>query len=141
MNTIQLDIEKIDSKIIDGIEFKNCIIILVSIDGRLTQDIDFLRNGLVVLSELSKSKDNPGTYLIFTDPSGIADAGGWAGVEVGHSDDRITWEVKKYPDRLRFEFSKELYLNAISKMLAKVNAIVPTVDVEPTSFFPPESWD
>lgn len=115
MNRIALDIEHIENKIIDGIVFRDRFIVKLFIDNN--DCFEYLKNeGLVYFSELEKSKNTEGKFLIFTGANGIADDAGWEMVKVSHKDGMTYWKLILDNFDYNFSFNQEEYVGNISRI-------------------------
>lgn len=137
-NELSLNLKKISDEkpiAIDGIEFRNCGIIEYYFDN---EKPIFAAESLIVFPELEKSAQKNGIYLIFTSASGITDELGWEGICVTHGQDIVMWDFEYDDADYQFVFSKNQYLNSISK-IKKLISEYPKLDIEPVALFPPES--
>jgi len=83
----------------------------------------------------------PHPFLIFTSASGIADEGGWGGVDVKFDDDSVTWSFLAGDEKYHFVFSRDNYIRAISSLEQKVDALPNNLVIEPEHVFFPEEWE
>lgn len=144
MNKISFNLKCLDAqetKEIDGIVFSNAVLVELFIDEKPSFSFNFLEYALVVLSELVKSLSGDGCYLIFTSASGIADDGGWEGVDVSFNNGIVTWSFEVDDEDYHFSFDEYEYRNAINELQQKASDLPSALDFEPTEVFFPESWD
>jgi len=128
-----------DRLVIDGIEFSSCAIIKISKDSHLSL-IKELQEAFVVAKELYASQLNPGRFLTFTNPSGIADDGGWSGVDVVHEGGNTKWCFTVNSSSINVEFNRKLYCDEIARVQCELSRLPPQIDVEPTQIIYPEDW-
>jgi len=124
---------------LDGIEFESCALILVDKDGFLGS-IPALNEALIVSSELDRSRSGNGRYLIFTNPSGIADDGGWSGVQVTQQNKIIRWELYVDDLAVRAEFDETQYNTEIDTIMSELAGLPENIQIEPSQVVFPESW-
>ncbi|WP_332604368.1 hypothetical protein [Acinetobacter sp. ESBL14] len=135
---LRLDILGSDQKIyIDNIEFSNCALIKLKIDSR---PIEFTEEAMIVFSELLKSINSDGKFLIFTDASGIADDGGWEGVVVKHYGEKVVWNFEYEDENFHIEFSTENYEDQILNLKSHIDKLPSHIILEPQIVFFPEQW-
>ncbi len=128
----------------DNIEFSQAIFIQASVDGTLLNEIEHLRDSLLVFPELKKSLSGNGRYLLFTSANGIADSGGWNGVEVRLTEFTVTWtfsideiETQKY----QYEFKYVEYLQSIIELEKELRYLQTKYVLEPSVIIFPEDWN
>lgn len=139
MNTINFELTYATRKfpvVIDGFEFTNSTIIDAFIDGISIRKIEGLKDSLIVLSELKRSLTDSGKHLIFTSVIGIADDGGWDGVEIAHKDKTVLWSFETEYHYINWTFDFERYYLEIQKII-DINPL----NLEPSQVVFPESWD
>jgi len=144
MNNISLTAKTILDKeflIIDGIEFANAVIIQLAIDCVLVTELKNMEISLVVFPELIDSLSGNGRYLIFTSASGIADEGGWAGVDVKYKGNVVEWDFEIEGISYHFEFNFLQYERELCDMKKTLKDLINKFDLEPTEFFLPEEWE
>lgn len=144
MNQLSLNaiiIRNGEQSIIDSIEFTNAILVKLIIDNCPIEKLKYLDVALVVFSELLRSLSGSGCYLIFTSASGIADDGGWEGVEVNFEGDRVAWNFEVEDETYHFEFDAQQYEREIRSLEKKLAALTQDFELEPTEVFFPEAWD
>lgn len=144
MNQISLEVRIIsdnESLLIDGIEFTNAILIKLMIDGVLSNKLKHMEVSLVVHSELLRSLSGSGRYLIFTAASGIADDGGWDGVDVEIDENLVVWDFEVENIKHHFEFDFFQYEKELQELEKSVVALSSKFDLEPTEIFFPEEWE
>lgn len=144
MNRLSLNTKIITADerlVIDGIEFNNAVLIKLSIDDVSSEKLGNLDSALVVFSELQKSLSGSGCYLIFTSASGIADDGGWEGVDVNFSSDKVNWDFIVEDSSYHYEFDFQEYEREILSLSKELSRLRTKYEVEPTEVFFPESWD
>lgn len=130
-----------DKLVIDGIEFNNAILIRLMIDGLPSEKLKYLELAVVVFSELVRSLTGSGRYLIFTSASGIADEGGWEGVDVKFEGDRVVWDFEVEDMTYHFEFHSQEYEREIRWLEDELAGLTEEFELEPSELFFPESWD
>lgn len=110
--------EYLDSRklVKDGITFNDVRIIKVMIDGYELDERDYFRDSLVYFDELKNSIQKSGRYLIFTCGCGIADDGGWEGVDVEITDSLVKWSIEVGDSTEHFTFCKKEYEQEISSV-------------------------
>lgn len=144
MNKIEMNVRVLDSKqflVIDNIEFTNALLIEIAIDGQQLRTQKYFSDSLIVYPELIKSCDNSGKYLIFTTAIGVADAGGWEGVNVDIvSDLYIKWDFVIDDQQYSYCFDKADYLSEIEKLKKTINQQNNNLELEPLWVSYPESW-
>lgn len=123
----------------DGIEFSTCAMVTLGEQCEL-HEIRELRDALVVPAELFASLASSGTYLVFTSASGIADVGGYGGVEVTHEGDRIRWHIAIENGVAKIEFDRERYGKEIERVRTILSQLPPHIEVEPLQVVYPERW-
>lgn len=135
---LRLDIFGSDQKIyIDNIEFSNCALIRLKIDSR---SLECVEEAMIVFSELHKSINSDGKFLIFTDASGIADDGGWEGVVVKHYREKVVWNFEYDDEKFHLEFSAKNYEDQILNLKSHIDKLPSSIILEPQSVFFPEQW-
>ncbi|NOK34089.1 hypothetical protein D7W79_27130 [Corallococcus exercitus] len=67
---------------LEGIRFSEVAFVWIRIDGEEIRSRPPFSDAVVVFDELEQSATGSGRYLIFTCACGIAEDGGWKGVEV-----------------------------------------------------------
>ncbi|CAM4085032.1 hypothetical protein COSO111634_32865 [Corallococcus soli] len=100
----------------EGIPFTECAFVRIAVDGEPLHDRPRFRDALVVFEELEKSAEASGRYLIFTCSCGIAEDGGWEGVEVEVSTSTITWRLEAEGESFHFVFERDLYVSEIEAL-------------------------
>lgn len=144
MNQLSLNariIKNDEQLIIDGIEFSNAILIALNIDGVPSEKMNYLDVVLVFFSELIRSLSGSGRYLIFTSASGIADEGGWEGVQVNFVRDLVVWDFEVENEVYYFEFDSQQYEREIRSMEHMLVALTQQFELEPAEVFFPETWN
>ncbi|MGP5494670.1 hypothetical protein ACTXMK_10120 [Psychrobacter celer] len=140
MNNFDLNLIKatdINPIVIDDYEFKNASLIELSIDSKSTWQFPEFDEAIIVLSELVRSLNGDGTYLIFTSVTGIADEGGWEGVNIAFKNNSVLWTIEIGGSNLVFEFDNIQYRSEIMKVVeAKKD-----YPLEPTNLYLPEHWN
>ncbi|WP_147445687.1 hypothetical protein [Corallococcus aberystwythensis] len=99
---------------LDGIRFSEVAFVRIGIDGEELQSRPQFSDALVVFDELEKSATGSGRYLIFTCACGIAEDGGWEGVEVDLDDSTVRWTLEVASEPIRFVFDRALYVSEIN---------------------------
>jgi hypothetical protein len=126
MNEIKLSLyvmEQSEQLNIDGIDFESAAFVKVDFQSTANEAESDLISSLIVFSELLKSADGDGKYLIFTSASGVADDGGWSGVNVRHQGASIAWEFWAQENKYRLEFNTDSYLNQIKEMNLSISLL------------------
>ncbi len=142
MNAIELKIEKMDSGKIDGVQFVDAILLRVFIDDKSIHEDKHLDVALVVFDELRRSlSGKDGLYLIFTSASGIADDGGWEGVQIKSGENVISWDFLVENKKFHYEFNRSQYFKEIKRICSELENIDKDLELEPTELFYPESWE
>lgn len=144
MSQLSLNLRTIKSGeqlIIDGIEFTNAVLVTLIIDSLPIDKMKYLDVALVVFSELIRSLSGSGCYMIFTSASGIADDGGWEGVEVNYEGNRVTWDFEVEDEVYHFEFDSQQYEKEIRALEVELAALTEKFELEPAEVYFPESWD
>ena len=121
----------------DGITFSNVCIIKIMIDGYDLDEREYFRDSLVYFDELKGSYKKSGRYLIFTCGNGIADDGGWEGVDVVVTDSLVKWSIELGYSIDHFTFDKKEYeqeINSVEKYLNRNSSLI----LEPSSVIFPE---
>jgi hypothetical protein len=142
MDILLLDIDLIpqgSSRIIDGIEFESVALVVPSKECSLAK-IASLNDALVVLDELKNSLNGNGKYLIFTDASGIADDGGWVGVDVKYDEKFVYWDFFVGDEKFKLTFDSDSYRSEIEKILVRIANLPSEIELEPSQVVFPEDW-
>jgi hypothetical protein len=128
-----------DMLIMHEITFHDVNVIRLLIDGEDISSRDPLFEGsLVVFDELEKSRRASGCYLIFTCACGIAEDGGWEGVEVNVSDEFIYWDLAVGNKRMKYVFDRSEYDSEIEA--AKLYLSNSPYPIAPTDVIFPEHF-
>ena len=101
--------------IFDNIKFEDCSYIQILLDGEDIRNFIDFEDMLVVYSELKKSGELDGHYLIFTCACGVADDGGWELVKVKYDNNSIIWSFN-HELSYSFRFQKDSYLSEMKKL-------------------------
>lgn len=144
MNEIKLSLYVMnngETLIVDGIDFKSAAFIKIDFKPTQKNIKDDLDDSLLVFSELLKSLDKDGSYLIFTSASGIADDGGWSGVRVEHKNDSILWEFFAGENFYKIELEKKTYIEQINRINREIALLPKNILLEPSQVFYPEEWE
>lgn len=144
MNIIEFRTQTLDNGdrlFIGGIKFSNSLFIKIFIDNISVQELPLLNESLIVYSELLKSLEGSGLFLIFTSASGIADEGGWEGVTVRFEGKKVHWDFEVEDTKFHFEFEANQYKNAIRKLEGDIAINAGKLKLEPAEIFFPESWN
>ena len=125
INELKLNLKYIDADdkiLFDNILFSDCVYVDIVIDDHDLRDDPNFSDMLVVFSELLKSAEETGAFLIFTCACGIADDGGWGYVKVMHSKEHIKWDFTT--DRsYGFIFNKALYVEQIKNIQYRLSSL------------------
>jgi hypothetical protein len=124
---------------IDGIEFESAAFIVPNQNTALGK-IDALKDALIVPNELKNSLNGSGKYLIFTNASGIADDGGWTGVNVEYDGSLVHWGFFAEDKKINLTFDRDGYRSAIETVINKIDKLPNGIDLEPSQVFFPENW-
>ncbi len=138
-NTLGLKIKLIDGETsieLSHIPFENSAFIWTTSNSDLKRFVG--EDGLIVPDELEKSSYSSGSYLIFTDVSGIADDAGWDYVKVIHTEQLVTWEFWFNDDLIKLSFDLYEYRNEITKILDQLKSLPKAITVEPSQVIFPE---
>ncbi|CAA0163751.1 hypothetical protein [Tenacibaculum maritimum] len=141
-NKIELKLNYIDqvsSTIFDGILFNDIYYIDIIIDGINIRNNEGFEEIMIVFSEIKNSISKSGKYLIITSASGIADDGGWEGVNVLLKNSFVKWKIEFEKNIYNYSFSKDNLLKEISKIELKIKNI-PSNKLEPKWIDFPEEW-
>lgn len=124
----------------EGISFTDASYINVYIDEQNLLDLPFFESAFLVFYELAKSIDDSGKFLLFTCVCGLANHGGWEGVEVAHTNEIVAWHI--VTDEFSpadYIFSKEKYVSEINKIREELSSL--NVTPEPANVcFPEGCW-
>lgn len=121
----------------DGILFNNVSYIKLLVDGRdIFEDIKF-RDSFIYFSELKKTMQGDGKYLIFTCACGVADDGGWDGIWVSYSNDIVQWRHSELDIDWSFDINQ--YFSSILVLEKKIEG--QNHRLEPRNVVFPEYWD
>lgn len=139
--SIELVYSKPQSKLmLDGIIFTDIYYIDIIIDGVNIRNFnDNFVDSFVVYPELQASIEDQGKYLIFTCACGVADDGGWSGVDVIFMSDIIKWIICMDEQKVEFVFKR-------SKLKSEINMLAESMDkavlekLEPKFVEFPEEW-
>ena len=124
---------------LDAIDFENAAFIKFETGSQL--DVFMLENDAVIVGdELVKSLQGSGRFLIFTNPSGIADDGGWTGVDVQFKDSTVRWSLDVDEHRYLFCFDESRYRSAIEKLRGEIWQLPAEIVFEPSQVNFPEDW-
>jgi len=121
-----------------GILFNNSLIIKMLIDGEEVEKFENFEDAFIVLDELKMSAKGSGKYLIFTCACGIAEDGGWEGVDVSIDQGKIAWKFEVADKQYRYIFDKSEYLTEIDSILGLINSS--ELKIEPKSVIFPENF-
>jgi hypothetical protein len=141
MNTLILYLEQLTGEHTiskDGIHFHDVAIVKMMIDGSDFDEFSPFKDSLVFFDELEKSKESSGNYLIFTCACGIAEDGGWEGVQVTLQDSTVNWKIDVGEGIIEYTFARSEYdieIKSVKDMLQKNS-----FPVEPTAVIFPENF-
>ncbi|MBJ6764141.1 hypothetical protein JGU66_25485 [Myxococcaceae bacterium JPH2] len=140
MNLFGLSLERVvgeERKVLDGIHFSNAVFVRVFIDGDDIGCVDPFRGSVVVFDELEKSVGASGNYLIFTCACGVAEDGGWEGVEVMQGESTVSWNLD-VGEGFRFVFERSNYVGEITSIKRMLDRealpLVPSAVIFPENF-------
>ena len=108
------------------------------IDGEDIEELDGFEDALVVFEELRKSTESSGKYLIFTCACGVAEDGGWEGVDVSIDGDNVKWEFEVGDKFYRYIFDKNEYLAEVQSIITPIEKT--DLQIEPRSVIYPENF-
>ncbi len=142
MNKIQFKLEIVaDVPIIrDAISFSNIAFINPIVDGKSLFESEDFADSFMVYEELMKSSKDSGKYLLFTCACGVADDGGWNGVNVEKNDTEVNWEIDRNTHIIKFTFDGNQFESELKKLISEVNSLSQGFSLEPTHVNFPEEW-
>lgn len=142
MNHIQFILERVgDASILrDDISFKNMAFINPIVDGKSLFDKEDFVDSFMVYDELIRSSQASGKYLLFTCACGVADDGGWDGVQVVIDATRISWEIKRDPHMATLSFDVSQFNSELENLSKEVNRLDSNYSLEPIHVVFPEEW-
>jgi hypothetical protein len=126
---------------LDNIDFESSVLVEGSVDGSFFWNMTDLEDSLLVFSELEKSLQGSGKYLIFTAATGIADSGGWDGVNVTNNQISIVWDFNRDESEYHFEFELSQYRREILTLKEKLVDLAIKYTLEPSALIFPETWE
>lgn len=139
MNELGLTIRLVqggDSIELSHIPFENSAFIWPKNKSDLKLFVD--QDGLLVPSELKKSINSSGNYLIFTDVSGIADGGGWDFVKVTHANNLVHWKVWFNDDLVELAFDLTTYQKELTDIMNQLERLPQNIIIQPSQIVFPE---
>jgi len=137
--TLYLEEYKDDSELFKhGIHFKNSVFIKLLIDGEDIEQQSGFEDALVVFDELVKSMEASGKYLIFTCACGVAEDGGWEGVDVTINENDVKWEFEVGDKVYKYTFDKNEYLSEVQSIILPIEKT--DLKVEPRSVVYPGNF-
>ena len=143
-NSFGLDVNIIDAECplnIDGVPFSNVAMITLRIDGTQVLRAPDFSSALIHFPELMASCHSSGTYLIFTCACGIADDGGWEGVQVVHDEECIRWSFSVNATPYAYVFDARQYREAVEQVRIRLETLPAHVTLEPQHVVFPERWN
>lgn len=99
-----------------AINFNNVAMVHLEINFEDLYTQDWFEYALVNADELIKSIEKSSSYQVITSINGITEEGGWEGVDVKHTIDRIEWTFEGYPEDYYFSFDREDYIEQIQEL-------------------------
>ena len=139
-NKISFSIKHEESLTLDGIPFNSISFINLEIDGNEFRNNENFKDSFLVSKEIFRSSEKSGKYLLFTCACGIADDGGWKGVQVVHFKDSIYWFLEVENTGYIFCFDKKEYLEQVLKLKISISKIPNENTFEPKNVIFPEEW-
>jgi hypothetical protein len=141
MNKIHFKLERaVDVPIIrDAISFSNIAFINPIVDGKSLFESEDFADSFMVYEELIKTKGS-GKYLLFTCACGVADDGGWNGVNVEKNNTVVKWEIDKNTHSIKLTFDVNQYEFELEKLISEVSNLSQNISLEPTNVNFPEEW-
>lgn len=139
MNSLGLDlkiIEQDEEFELDGIVFNKVGLLWPNSKSDLIKYVG--DPGVVYFSELEKSLNGSGFYLIFTAVNGIAESSGWDYVKVEHINGLVNWEFWFNSDLINLSFDLVDYHSEIMKIKDKVESLPLGIILEPSQVFFPD---
>ncbi|MBA3682066.1 MAG: hypothetical protein H0W73_13040 [Bacteroidetes bacterium] len=142
MNKIQFKLEIVaDVPIVrDAISFSNIAFINPIVDGKSLFESEDFADSFMFYEELIKSSKDSGKYLLFTCACGVADDGGWNGVNVEKNDAGVNWEIDRNTHIIKFTFDGNQFESELKKLISEVNNLSQGFSLEPTHVNFPEEW-
>jgi hypothetical protein len=142
MNTIALYFDKYENGVAfssHGLLFENVNVVRMLIDGVDIYEIDIgFEDALVFFEELSESARGSGCYLIFTCACGIAEDGGWEGVDVVAEGGYISWNFYVGGRQLKYSFRLDQYVSELESVREILNlsrnSVAPVQVIFPPDF-------
>jgi hypothetical protein len=124
---------------IDNIDFESVALILFDPESPL--DVFLSANDAMVFGgELMNSLKGSGRYLIFVNASGIADDGGWSGVDVMYENNTIQWTFEVDDRHYLFCFDECDYRSEVKRIGAEIAELPSEIVLEPSQVMFPEGW-
>ncbi|MHA7632472.1 hypothetical protein [Corallococcus sp. M7] len=123
MDVLTLSLEHVTdgrSVLLDGIRFSDVAFVGICIDGEELRARPQLSDAVVVFDELERSATGSGRYLIFTCACGVAEDGGWEGVDVEHGESSVCWTFEVASESFRFVFDRAHYVEEIAALRTKL---------------------
>lgn len=124
---------------IDSIDFESVALILFGpgcpLDGFLEAN-----DAMVFGEELMNSLKGSGRYLIFVNASGLADDGGWTGVDVQYEDNTVKWSFEVDDDSYLFCFNERNYRSEVKRISEEILQLPAEIVLEPSQVMFPEDW-
>jgi hypothetical protein len=126
-------------RIIDNIDFESVALILFDPESPLDAFLS-ANDAMVFGDELMNSLKGSGRYLIFVNASGIADDGGWSGVDVLHDKDTIQWTFEVDDRHYFYCFDELSYRSQVKRIGAEIAQLPSGIVLEPSQVMFPEDW-
>lgn len=118
MNTLSLSVDSYEEDaplLLQGIRFAGVSIVSALIDGDTLAEINPELDGvLIVFDELQASTQASGRYLIFTCACGVAECGGWDGIDVTIKGAVIHWRGLVGVKWFEYSFSRDQYITEVN---------------------------
>ena len=141
MDVLTPSLERVtDGRILqmDGIRFSDVAFVRMSINGEDLRTRPPFSDAVVVFDELERSATGSGRYLIFTCACGIAEDGGWEGVDVVFTASTVRWTLEVGLESIRFAFNRAHYVSEIDALRMRVSQEV--LPLEPRGVVFPEGF-
>jgi hypothetical protein len=139
MNSICIYVEEYagDSiRNLHGINFSNSLFVKLLIDGDDIESLENFEDVLIYYKELRKSLEGDGKYLILTCACGIAEDGGWEGVQVRYDDMKVHWTFDAGDLGIHYSFCRTEYENEIQSIAESIQNT--DLEVQPSGvIYPP----
>lgn len=122
----------------DAIEFRDSLFVKILIDGEDVESQKGFGDAVIYYDELARSINGSGRYLIFTCACGIAEDGGWGGVDVTYENGLVTWEFEVGERVYVYTFDERDYISEIESLAPIIESTELTL--EPNKVVFPEGF-